>query len=118
MFIYVQNGRVVGSSNELIEVHPSYEIIEHDQDVPISWVWNGSTFTWPPELEDEVRQLRNECLIESDRVVGRFLAAQQEVPTEYIEFRQKLRDLTDQAGFPYDVTFPEEPEITLPEYLY
>lgn len=30
--------------------------------------------------------------------------------TEWATYRQALRDLTKQAGFPYEVTYPEEPK--------
>lgn len=29
---------------------------------------------------------------------------------DWAEYRQKLRDLTKQEGFPYNVEFPEKPE--------
>jgi len=31
------------------------------------------------------------------------------MPEAWASYRQALRDITDQAGFPYDVTWPEKP---------
>lgn len=119
MYILVQENKVVGHiDGDLPELHPSYTVVESEKIIPIGWLWNGKSFTWPVELEDEIRELRNQCLSQSDRTVSRFISAGAEVPQEYIDFRQALRDLPLQEGFPYDVNFPEEPELILPEYLY
>lgn len=72
----------------------------------------------------EVRAMRDELLAESDKymVFDRlglgssttfvsFLARIKDVLSgDIAKYRQALRDITKQKGFPYDVTFPERPE--------
>ena len=78
----------------------------------------------------EVRAIRDKLLADSDKemVLDRMGL---EVPTgvsftawlgflkklgaavagEMAKYRQALRDITTQEGFPYDVNFPEKPEV-------
>lgn len=115
MKVLIQDGKVVQLiDGDLPELPPLYDIIEYDGFVQVGWSWDGVNFSYPPELEDEVRTIRNECLKESDSVVARFVLAGEEVPQSYIDFRQALRDLPEQDGFPYDVSYPEHPEIEIP----
>lgn len=53
-----------------------------------------------------VRQARNEFLAETD------VWGLSDYPTtaEQTAYRQALRDITDQAGFPTDITWPTKPE--------
>lgn len=54
----------------------------------------------------EVREERNRLLIASDWT--QVLDAQVDRPA-WATYRQALRDLPDQAGFPFDVVWPEQP---------
>lgn len=71
----------------------------------------------------EVRAIRDRLLNESDKMmcldrVGldtssttKFLASLKNIfQNGYAEYRQALRDLTEQEGFPYNVIFPDKPE--------
>lgn len=54
----------------------------------------------------EVRQERDVLLMQSD-----WMASQDRTMTQaQIDYRQALRDITDQAGFPTNVTWPTKPE--------
>jgi hypothetical protein len=56
---------------------------------------------------EEVRVERNRLLVESDWTQGR------DIPDAIAElwatYRQELRDLPQQEGFPWDITWPEPP---------
>lgn len=84
------------------------------------------------KLSEEIRQKRNELLKDSDKEMA-FDRLGLELPTEinmtniistlikfastlssvmtsdWAKYRQELRDITKQEGFPYDVTFPDIP---------
>lgn len=63
-----------------------------------------------PDAADSVRRHRNRLLAETDWV---FIKAQETgdtLPTELAVYRQALRDLTAQEGFPHTVTWPVKPE--------
>ena len=63
------------------------------------------------ELASKIRTKRNSLLAETDY----FLMTDYPISQEYLEkvkeYRQELRDITKQDGFPNDVTFPDFPKI-------
>lgn len=74
-------------------------------------------------LAAEIRAKRDKLLKESDaemsldRIgldatsVTKFIASFKKIISgEWAQYRQALRDLPDQPGFPYDVIFPEKPQ--------
>ena len=62
------------------------------------------------DAEANVRSHRNNLLAESDWIVTKSLEAGQAVPADWATYRQALRDVTAQAGFPFSVTWPTAPE--------
>ena len=74
-------------------------------------------------LAQMIREKRNKLLLDSDKFMTidrlnldtssaiKFLASLKNIfNNSYTEYRQKLRDITEQPGFPYDVEFPDEPK--------
>lgn len=61
------------------------------------------------EVEKKVRLERAALLRESDWVSLRALESGAEMPQEWIDYRQALRDLPEQPGFPLAVSFPISP---------
>lgn len=55
-----------------------------------------------------VRELRNTLLQECDWTQGKDIP--DSVSTIWASYRQALRDIPEQTGFPFDVTFPTKPE--------
>lgn len=55
----------------------------------------------------EIRDLRNILLRESDWTQAADVP--QATKDKWMAYRQALRDITAQAGFPWDVTFPQKP---------
>ena len=75
------------------------------------------------KLAEEVREKRNKLLEESDKYMCldrlnldtssavKFITSLKNVfNNDYAKYRQALRDITEQEGFPYDVVFPTKPE--------
>jgi len=56
------------------------------------------------------RAKRDRLLTESDWVTIRATDTGTAVPTEWQTYRQALRDITEQTGFPEDIEWPEKPE--------
>lgn len=57
------------------------------------------------KLAGEVREKRNQLLDETDKEC----LVDRKPSDEMLEYRQELRDITKQGGFPYDVEFPVKP---------
>ena len=58
----------------------------------------------------EARGERDRLLTESDWVTIRATDTGDPVPTEWQTYRQALRDITEQTGFPEEIEWPQEPE--------
>lgn len=57
----------------------------------------------------DVRNDRNALLVASDWVVTRATERAQPVPPAWLAYRQALRDITAQPGFPQAVVWPQQP---------
>ena len=91
------------------ELHPSLPIVRnYVGDVEEGWDYDGTTFTPPVEpapTADEVRLMRDRLLADTDWAVLPDVTT----PDGYLEYRQALRDITSQDGFPADVVWPVKP---------
>lgn len=78
---------------------------------------DGDTFSYRYEVsklpladaEANIRAQRNTLLKASDWIVPYYLERGAAVPQEWQAYRQALRDITAQEGFPYSVTWPTKP---------
>ena len=59
----------------------------------------------------KIRALRNTKLQQSDWVVTKALETGEAIPTEWLERRQALRDITTQED-PFDITWPDESSLS------
>lgn len=59
-----------------------------------------------------VRTKRDYLLNESDWVSFRSMETGQPIPEEWLEYRQALRDVPQQEGFPKDIQWPVKPEVS------
>lgn len=66
----------------------------------------NAIFVDEKKAEADVRAKRNELLAESDAMMVSDRPSDKEA---WAEYRQELRDIPKQAGFPYDVEFPAKP---------
>lgn len=76
--------------------------------------WDESAKAWisvrtRAGVAADVRQTRDARLAECDWMVTRAVDRDEPVPAEWRAYRQALRDLTEQPGFPNEVTWPEPP---------
>jgi hypothetical protein len=60
--------------------------------------------------EIEARMRRDNELIRSDVTVTRAYEAGVPVPAEWVAYRQALRDIPQQPGFPDNIQWPTKPE--------
>lgn len=61
------------------------------------------------QAERNIRFRRDDLLQETDWVVIKSYERGQNIPAEWELYRQALRDITEQTGFPYDVAMPTKP---------
>ncbi len=71
-----------------------------------SWIVRKSTYAETEIKGMEVREVRNNMLSASDIHVVRSYELGISVPVEIIQYRQSLRDITNQQGFPWYVVWP------------
>ena len=85
----------------------------HTQGVELvdgEWTQVWTTVELPlDQAEDNLRAHRGHLLSETDWVVVKSYERGQNGPLEWEVYRQALRDITGQAGFPYSVTWPTKP---------
>ena len=62
------------------------------------------------QAAETARNQRDRLLTDSDWVTIRATERGDPVPTEWVDYRQALRDITEQTGFPDNVEWPQEPE--------
>ncbi len=76
--------------------------------------------TWPPshyprhpltqlQLEEVERENRNDLLMKSDWTQVPDAPISSELKAKWSDYRQALRDLPDQPGFPYEIEWPVKP---------
>lgn len=71
--------------------------------------WNGEDWESPTSVKAErVRSIRNGLLQETDYIMLPDYPLQDK--TQWENYRQQLRDITEQAGFPDNVVYPIKPE--------
>ena len=59
---------------------------------------------------ESARNQRDRFLTETDWVVVKHNELGTPIPQEWLDYRQALRDIPDQTGFPEEIEWPQEPE--------
>ena len=81
-------------------------------------VWSNQTFTWNDtrtleqqnsDAEGAAISTRDMLLSQSDWVVVRAVDQGTPIPTDWQTYRQALRDITNQSGYPTNVVWPVAP---------
>jgi hypothetical protein len=80
----------------------------------VSWTWSDADWAWLPTdteaaVATKVRQHRDVLLAKCDWVIVKSTETGVAVPPEWATYRQALRDVTEQAGFPSSVEWPQAP---------
>ena len=72
---------------------------------------------WLSEYDDKVKEYsesiridRNKKLSDTDWVVIKAVETNSSLPPDWISYRQALRDISQQSGFPWDIEWPIEPK--------
>ena len=60
----------------------------------------------PEEAAYNIRQARDITIKQTDWVITRSVERGEPVPKDYADYREALRDITEQEGFPFDVVWP------------
>lgn len=82
-----------------------------------TWVYTVEVVEKPQEEKDseeaarasQVRSQRDQLLAECDWVVIKATETGTPIDPEWLAYRQALRDISSQPGFPNEVTYPEKP---------
>lgn len=104
--VVVKMGEIPKYSNSTHKFSTTVEINEDGEAVAVV----TATERRPEEAAYNLRQARDIALKQTDWVVTRSAERGELVPEHYLVYRQALRDLTSQEGFPYDYIWPEEPK--------
>jgi hypothetical protein len=72
-------------------------------------VWQAGQANRDFEKAESVRRERDQKLVESDWRVIKALESNQPQNFEWASYRQALRDVPSQAGFPWSVVWPQSP---------
>lgn len=97
-----------------VSVDPNL-IVADRHDGEIGWILNGgeweSTGSNLPIVNqnDVVRAQRNKYLLITDKCLLPDFPLSEELKSAIITYRQLLRDLPDQSGFPDNIVWPEQP---------
>ena len=97
--------------NEEIADFSEFDVIMTDRQTEIDRLAQEALDNEPSE-EEKDRAKRHSLLKETDWIVVKYLDIGNPVPQEWSDYRQALRDVTEQAGFPGNVDWPTEPTTT------
>ena len=108
---YGDHGEVeYNNRNEEITDFSLFNQLLLDRDAEIDRIVKEAIEEEPSE-DKVVRDKRNELLEDTDWVILRYLDQGDEVPLEWKEYRQALRDIPEQEGFPGSVDWPAIPKL-------
>lgn len=94
-------------TQKCVELQPVLVEQEWTQQWEVQELTAQETQTLYDSKAAEVRANRRRLLIETDWT--QFKDVSEAVSSAYTQYRQALRDVTNQAGFPFDVTWPTAP---------
>jgi len=106
---YVSNGQLTEYSAEQKDAKADVKRNCYWSNVSFSWV---SKFTEQEEYNiqcNSVKAVRDTLLSESDWVVIKATDTGTAIPANWQEYRQSLRDVTKQQGYPSAVVWPTKP---------
>lgn len=110
---YCVNKVIVDTPTDFVPYETGIEVApRHDGE--IGWKLNGSNEWEQPSrtlwtAEQKVRNMRNFRLKQSDKYAYPDYPLTPEKRIEWTEYRQQLRDIPTQAGFPDTVVWPIKP---------
>lgn len=110
-YAIIENGKVVNVVDVEPEVAQAAGLVACGDDVLGGWNYDGSSFTPGRPFTDEfmskeTRIQRNELLAASDWTQVEDSPVDKQA---WATYRQALRDVSKQSGFPWEVTWPTPP---------
>lgn len=107
MYTLTQTNETIirNSDNACIPTDPA----NRDYREYLEWLDAGNTpapYTPPAPTAESVRSQRNTLLAETDWMA----LSDNTLTPEWAAYRQALRDITEQVGFPENVTWPTQPQ--------
>mgnify|MGYP005989480327 CR=1 FL=1 len=117
-YAQIENGIVVNISVCESDVAAQRGLVLATDDAEIGGTYDGSIFSkkvitddrTDAEKESDVREERNALLSQSDWTVMPDSPLSDSDKASWQTYRQALRDVPDQAGFPDNITWPTKPE--------
>lgn len=100
-------------SNPLTDYVENGVIVKKPQKPIGSFVFDYLTKTWIANVEDQKNQIkvkRDSLLLQSDWTQLPNSPLTSEKQSQWANYRQQLRDITLQSGYPYNVIWPVKPE--------
>lgn len=109
MYLIIENGEPTGFSNVAQSEHDV--VVDSDKLYLEAYsVVNGAVvYDAAAPLASAVRRQRDAMIAQTDYT--QLPDVPDTIRQAYIEYRQALRDITDQDGFPYNVAWPTKPEV-------
>lgn len=114
---------IIETAGDISEMfHPSVRLIECGDEICVGWTYQDGIFEPPPSIVEheivakEVREMRDHFLATTGWLLERHREQLESgVPTslthqqfaDLLAYRQALRDVPQQAGFPHEVIWPE-----------
>lgn len=103
--------RVDVLTGDLVEYVPP----QPADDTMRTWSWDAQQWRWvaaptAAALAGQARARRNQLLAATDWVALRSMGAGEPVPVAWRQYRQALRNLPNQPGFPESIAWPQAPE--------
>lgn len=116
-YAFIENGMVYDAISVKPEsvFYPDYasRFVEVPDEVQSGWTFDGTNFL-PPVIEpretvaERIRRARNTLLAETDW--SQAVDVPQAIKDKWAPYRQALRDVPQQAGFPDNIQWPNKPE--------
>lgn len=95
--------------------------VEVASECDIGMEWDGEKFKYPELpteiLIEQINRIRKKKLSDSDWIVNRAYDQAEPVPQAWAQYRQALRDLPTQPGYPRSIVWPTEPVASAPKTL-
>lgn len=88
------------------------ELVAYQEGANIGYVWDGTSVVIPEPpapTAEQIRMQRDTLLAATDWVVVYHTEKGTNIPLEWEVYRQALRDIPEQEGFPGNVTWPAKP---------
>ena len=108
---YGDHGEVeYNDHNKEITDFSEFSAVMEDREAEVDRITNEALES--ESSEEKNRRERNNILRDTDWIVIKYTEKGESIPQEWSDYRQSLRDITLQDGFPGNVNWPEEPNTS------